>query len=191
MGAVDAAMNESDEQDPTAHHEAGHAVAALVRGGVLISITIHPTPEHPEYAGKTNFTVDEPSYFHFAVYAGPWAEARSQWPQDSLNSLDDEDDDGRPFRDYVRHAFDVIDRDGDSVKYFELEEGILPHGTTFKPLAPLIAEFERRPIFEVVADREQEWSRRLEEHWPTIRTVAGMLLDGSTDVDAITAAVRG
>jgi hypothetical protein len=44
----------------------------------------------------------------------------------------------------------------------------------------------------VIAERGQEWSRQLEEHcWPVIRTVAGMLLDGCTDVDAITGAVRG
>ncbi|HYB37938.1 MAG TPA: hypothetical protein VEF72_20820 [Mycobacterium sp.] len=60
--------------------------------------------------------------------AGPWAEARSQWTRDSLDSLDDEDDDGRPFRYYVREAFDV-NRDGDLDKYEQLEEGILPDGT--------------------------------------------------------------
>lgn len=58
----------------------------------------------------------------FVVYAGPWAEARSQWTRDSLDSLDDEDDDGRPFRDYVREAFDV-NRDGDLDNYEQLEKG--------------------------------------------------------------------
>jgi len=34
----------------TAHLEAGHAVTTLIgKNGQLISITIHPPPEHPEY----------------------------------------------------------------------------------------------------------------------------------------------
>jgi hypothetical protein len=43
----------------------------------------------------------------------------------------------------------------------------------------------------VIDERNQKWSRQLEEHcWSIIRIVAGMLLDGCTDVDVITAAVR-
>jgi hypothetical protein len=141
-------MTDADEPDDrylTAHHEAGHAVAALVcRGGKLISITIDPPPKHPEYAGDTNVKVERPPDLHFAVYAGPWAEARSQWTRDNLDSLDDEDDHGRPFRCYVRKAFDVINRDGDSVKYFELEEGRLPDGKRFEPPARSIAQRQRR-----------------------------------------------
>ena len=39
-----------DDRTLTAHHEAGHAVAALMRRGALISITIEPTAG---CAGKT------------------------------------------------------------------------------------------------------------------------------------------
>lgn len=184
-------MTEPDEQDLTAHHEAGHAVAALACGGGLISITIGPTREHPEYAGNTGVRVEKWWHLPFVVYAGPWAEARSQWTRDSLDSLDGEDDDGRPFRDYVREAFDV-NRDGDLDKYEQLEEGILPDGTRSEPPTARMAQFSGRPRDEVIAERGQECSRQLEEHcWPVIRVVAGMLLDGCTDADAITEALRG
>jgi hypothetical protein len=60
-----------------------------------------------------------------------------------------------------------------------------PFSTKFPPTPRAVKD-------EVIAKRGQEWSRQLEEHcWPVIRTVAGMLLDGCTDVDAITGAVRG
>jgi hypothetical protein len=100
--------DEPTEQDLTAHHEAGHAVAALAcKDGKLISITIDPPPEHPEYAGSTHVQVEDAWQLQFAVYAGPWTEARRKWPRDSLGSLDDQDERGRPFREYVRDAFDV------------------------------------------------------------------------------------
>jgi hypothetical protein len=66
--------------------------------------------------------MDKPWDLHIVVYAVPWAEARFQWPRDSVDSLDEQDDDGRLFRDYVREAFDVIDRDGDLEKYQQLEK---------------------------------------------------------------------
>lgn len=34
------------------------------------------------------------------------------------------------------------------------------------------------------------WSRELDDKWPVICTVAAMLMDGCTDVGAITAAVE-
>jgi hypothetical protein len=184
--------DEPDERYLTTHHEAGHAVAAVVFGGELISVTIDPPSEHPERAGNTEVRMDKPWDLHIVVYAGPWAEARFQWPRDSVDSLDEQDDDGRLFRDYVREAFDVIDRDGDLEKYQQLEKGIRPdNDERFTPPAIGIAELEGRPLDEVIDERNQKWSRQLEEHcWSIIRIVAGMLLDGCTDVDVITAAVR-
>lgn len=77
------------------------------------------------------------------------------------------------------------------MKYFDLEEGRFPDGSRFDPPAHGIAEREGRRLFEVVIDREQRWSRHLEQRcWPIIPTVAEMLLNGSTDVDEITATVR-
>src|SRR5271166_6387403 len=61
-------MTEPDEQDLTAHHEAGHAVAALACGGGLISITIGPTPEHPEFAGNTGVRVEKWWHLPFVAF---------------------------------------------------------------------------------------------------------------------------
>lgn len=38
--------DEPDERYLTTCHEAGHVVAALMRGGELTSVTVDPTPEH-------------------------------------------------------------------------------------------------------------------------------------------------
>jgi hypothetical protein len=171
-----------DERYLTAHHEAGHAVVALMRGGELTSISIdcsdpcttagHPTTKH---AGYTGFRA-EPWDIQFATYAGPWAEARCQWNQDSLHG---EDDDGRVFGLYVIGAWRV-NRDGDYDKYVLLEEGILPDGTRFDMPTTLIAE------------REEAWDFQLEKLcWPVIRTVARLLMQGCTDVAAITAVCNG
>jgi hypothetical protein len=90
--------DQPDERYLTAHHEAGHAVAALLRGAELTSITIDPTPERAGYTGFRGKRWDS----QFFTYAGPWAEARSQWTEDSLDGVDD---DGCLFGDYVVYAF--------------------------------------------------------------------------------------
>jgi hypothetical protein len=94
------------------------------------------------------------------------------------------------FGDYLRRAF-RRNRDGDLERYQQLEEGILPDGTRFTSPTAGIAQLEGRPRFELIAEREQDWSGRLEERcWAIIGTVARMLLDGCTDVAVITATVR-
>lgn len=191
MGAVDAAMTEPDEQDLTAHHEAGHAVAALACGGGLISITIGPTPEHPEYAGNTGVRVEKWWHLPFVVYAGPWAEARSQWTRYSLDSLDDEDDDAvRSVTTSAWRSTSTVTVTSTSTSSWRKGYFRTARGPSRRP--PEWLKFSGRPRDEVIAERGQGWSRQLEELcWPVIRVVAGMLLDGCTDVDAITRAVRG
>jgi hypothetical protein len=172
----------TDERCLTAHHEAGHAVAVvLAPTGELISITIDPTPER---FGNTEFRAK--SWEHQRItFAGPWAEARCRWTPESL---DDQDGNGLKFCYYLRGAFSR-NRDGDLERYQQLEEGILPDGTRFTSPTAGLAQLQGRPRVELIAEREQTWSRELEERWPLIRRVAGMLLDGCTDVAAITAAV--
>ena len=67
----------TDERYITACREAGHAVAALMRGGgEITSITIEPTAD---YLGYT-WTRIKPFDRAFIIYAGPWAEARAHGP---------------------------------------------------------------------------------------------------------------
>lgn len=173
----------------TAYHEAGHAVAALVCGLQLTSITIAPNPANPKVRGNTgiSFDRDKPRQYHLSVLAGPWAEARIRWPHHSLGSLDDKLSGGRSFRNYLFEALKEVDRDGDAVEYFNMESGTLPDGSSFTPPDREIAQSVGRSTTEVVADRERRWSQHLEKRcWPNIiPTVAGMLLGGSTDVNAI------
>jgi hypothetical protein len=83
------------ELEVTAHHEAGHAVAAMMRGGgEFVSVTIEPTADHLGFTRYRGHAWDRA----FVIYAGPWAEARVQWPVSDINS---EDDDGAIFDDYV------------------------------------------------------------------------------------------
>ena len=72
----------TDERYITACHEAGHAVAALMRGGgEITSITIEPTAD---YLGYT-WTRIKPFDRAFIIYAGPWAEARAQWTEPTFD----------------------------------------------------------------------------------------------------------
>jgi hypothetical protein len=187
-------MDEPDERCLTAYHEAGHAVAALTqRGGKLITISIdcpHPcaTAGHPmtKHMGYTGFQVGGRDMLQFVTYAGPWAEARCQCAQEGL---DDEEDEGLTIDDYLNGVW-RLNRDGDRDDYRQLEDGISPDGMRFDVPTTLKAQLLGRRRYELIEEREQQWSRQLEECcWPVIHTVAQMLLDGCTDVDAITAAV--
>jgi hypothetical protein len=62
--------------------------------GGLRSITIDATAE---YLGHTGFR-GKPFDFAFVTCAGPWAEARAQWPR---STLDGEDDEGDAFEYYL------------------------------------------------------------------------------------------
>jgi hypothetical protein len=152
-----------DERLLTAHHEAGHAVAALMRGGgELRSITIEPTAA---YQGHTGYR-GKPCDSAFVTYAGPWAEARAQW---ALATLEDEDDDGCTFEDYVTAAF-LRNADGDGEQYRRAQEADAAlYGPEFGHLA---------------YGREEHWSRELEESWPAVQQLAAMLMDGPVSAEA-------
>lgn len=147
--------DESDRQrQVTAHHEAGHAVAACMRGGgSLTSITIEPTTEH---LGQT-WTKHEPWDLAFITYAGPWAEGRAAWP--AQLPLDAEDHDGITLEDYVYGAW--IRNPTDAADYQRaLDQSAMPR--------------------DLVLATEQTWCRELETHWPAICQVAASLINGQT-----------
>ena len=88
----------------TAHHEAGHAVAALMRGGEVVSVTIKPTARRGGGCEIRPGSADAADFWAFNYYAGPWAEARAQWTQPTIDE-DSFDDEGRCFADHVATAF--------------------------------------------------------------------------------------
>lgn len=86
----------ADSNARTAHHEAGHAVAAVARGGRLIGVwvndidwTVLPLDADIGKGGTATCTAafeDQP----FAYYAGPWAEA--MWTCQNDPDVDDFDE---------------------------------------------------------------------------------------------------
>jgi hypothetical protein len=156
-------MSTTEERRVTAHHEAGHAIAALMRGGgEVTSITIDPTADYMGCAGVRSKSFDTP----FIIFAGPWAEARCQWTGDTLDGLDD---DGCEFIDHVTAAF-MSNSDGDGTVYGEA----LEHD---------VYELARRSGFlaegGMEVDRETAWSEELERMWPVVQLLAERLLIGA------------
>ncbi|MDT5410935.1 MAG: hypothetical protein QOG14_3155 [Mycobacterium sp.] len=141
----------------TAYHEAGHAVAVLMRGGgQLHSIDIGETAD---YRGYTHFSA---KVFDtaFITFAGPFAEARALWP---LDDLDGEDENGKTFDDYVRDAFNA-----NAVGDFEAYPAALNADPT------TLASFQSR--------REETWKQELKREWHVIEVVARRLLTIGADM---------
>ncbi len=89
---IDRAAIIANAETRIAHHEAGHAVAAVARGGELLSITLGKVdwdgdPELDEPGGCRH--ISDPRNAPFVTFAGPWAEARWQTTQDPALSLDE------------------------------------------------------------------------------------------------------
>jgi hypothetical protein len=141
-------------------HEAGHAIAALMRGGEIDSVSIEPTDET---LGLTRITVNE-MYGSFVIYAGVWAEARSQWPLPTLDGVND----GKLFEDYVERAW-MTNLHG---------QGGVGDGELY---IWALAEEEDNGLLFDREGREIIWGREdLESHWPAIQAVAEMLVRDRT-----------
>lgn len=164
----------------TACHEAGHAVAAMMRGGgTFTSVTIEPTSE---YHGRTTWSgkrwdVD------FITFAGPWAQARADWGKPTLNGWDDS---GCEFDDYVLGA--LMDNPDDTEMMYcdEVQKACDAAVDEMYRQNPDALRHSREAAEHIRQGgtirtfRERFWSRvELERAWPVIREVAQMLLDGA------------
>jgi hypothetical protein len=145
-------------REVTAHHEAGHAVAVVMRGGQLHYIDLTATDEYRGYTHFSSKSCDSA----FIIYGGLFAEARVKWP---LADLDGEDDDGCTFPNYVWGALSA-NIDGDNEAY----KAALDSESAAAELAP----FQPR--------REQVWRKELERVWPVIREVARLRLADGADM---------
>ncbi|MCV7289142.1 hypothetical protein H7J87_27825 [Mycolicibacterium wolinskyi] len=148
-----------DEKAVITHHEAGHAVAALMTVAGDLEGPVSACIVAGRGTGNTkinDWVIDEPVQAAFVFYAGPWAEARVQWRQPALEGLDDTDASGRSFRMAVRAAFlEGVGRTGDLAYYNGMAK-----------------------IDSSIPERETDWSRALERAWPVIGALAKALRDG-------------
>jgi hypothetical protein len=174
----------------TAHHEAGHAVAAVARGGWLERVHLG----HVNWTA-VDFSGDEPAETHhltrsedmpFVTFAGPWAHA--MWEVDH-------DDTGDPATLTVEYPDRVADRwltdddfsaaleyawldaDTDSAKY---EDRI----STVDGIATQLGLGPVGRAWEIC------WHDELCELWPAICEVAALLIDGHVTHDTVRAAVE-
>ncbi|KUH90619.1 hypothetical protein [Mycobacterium sp. IS-1556] len=141
-----------------AHHEAGHAVAAVARGGTLVDIYLGHADwsTTDEIADTPGGTVHESRWEDqpFVTFAGPCATA--MW---ILHNDPDVDDLGEAL------AFGWDEEDHDREKY----------DARVEPLQTAAAELGF-PLPWL--PWESEWCDELEELWPAIEQVAALLIDG-------------
>lgn len=165
MSAPDAELDRRAKVARHAHHEAGHAVAAVTVGATITDIQLANVDW--DYPGNS-MGVGKVTYRHpdryvsdhaFITFAGPWAAAR--WS--------------------VEHDPDV---DGDLtaaevVAWWDAEDGD----------ADAYAKFADDDKYETA------WAELLEARWPAICAVAELLIDGQTveddNVEAIVGRTQG
>jgi hypothetical protein len=142
-----------------AHHEAGHAVAAVVRGGYVVEIQLGRVDwlSHEETDDEIGFVRHRTALTNqpFVTFAGPYAEAK--WMVESDPDVDD-------LNDAIDYAWSN-NSDGDSAKYDDFTA----------PLRELAAELGLSPVGPAW---EMQWSDELDDLWPVIVEVAAMLLRG-------------
>lgn len=152
----------TNDRELTAFHEAGHAVARYLRGLAIEYVTIIGTEVYRGYTEVPGPQVVRLLDSVEIAFAGPWAQARREWPLATLVLPPEpdgdwpEDDAGLTFPDYVMGAI-LTGGDGDFA----------------------VIEDARARIGHPV---ETSWSmtHKLEPEWPAITAVAHALLDAGT-----------
>ncbi|WP_207548477.1 hypothetical protein [Mycobacterium mantenii] len=142
-----------------AHHEAGHAVAAVARGGKLIRVSLGHVDwsvpdESADIPGETEHSsayADQP----FVTFAGPWAEA--MWTVEHEDEVDD-----------LGEALEYVwmeNSDGDTDKY----------ESRIEMLCALAEMLGFGPVGRVW---EGAWLDELDVLWPAVCEIAALLIDG-------------
>lgn len=132
-----------------AHHEAGHAVAACMRGSSRLTAA---TLGAVHGQGLTTHH-SKPTDGGFIAWAGPWAEARSGWPEGL--PLDVEDEDGTTFPDHIVGVLLAQPDDAQIVRQ---------HWQEIRSLG--------------IEPSDGVWLREMEAVLPVVRVVAERLLRG-------------
>ena len=164
-------MTALSELELTAHHEAGHAVATVLRRGKITSININLDRTRGEHGETWTSAMQHDQ--SFITYAGPWAEARSQW---TGANLDDVDDGGCTFSDRLATCFELNQYD---LALYNLCVEKYDRGWN-----PLLSQHD-------LAERAADWSRQFETLWPIMCQVAQLLLAEESVTTDIIAALIG
>jgi hypothetical protein len=138
-----------------AYHEAGHAVAAVLRDGS--SVRPFSITSADDYPGSTChlWPGRDPG---FVAWAGPWAQARAEWCERSL----DGGGDGVVFADYLL----TVHLSGSRTDWLIVEQ-----------------HFASLPWASMRAGTERVWGTELTRMWPAIQQVAEWLLVGEPVTD--------
>ena len=136
-----------------AYHEAGHVVAAKLRGHEPYSVEIDAEGRGMT---RTHFRGDFDIPFH--VYAGPWAEVRHEWElAKKAPGYPDMDEDGLTFNDYYTMKL------------------LVEHGHNHGDF-PMLDQYRREGTINDVT--EKVWDKELEWCWPMIVEDAALILAG-------------
>jgi hypothetical protein len=163
-------MTPTPEPDPTlvaavsaratarrAHHEAGHAVAVIARGGTLLGVWLASTDDPS--ADTQGITRHDTAWEAqpFVTFAGPCAEA--MWTVEHDDDFDD-------FYEALDYAW-LNNGDGDTNMY---EDRV----SLFSAAAEMLGFATIRRAWEV------DWVAELEPLLPAMREVAALLIDGQS-----------
>jgi len=144
-----------DDLERSAYHEAGHAVATVIRGRKFLRlVSIGASIAH-----RGN-TFHRPSGWNdaFVAWAGPWAQAHAEWNGRPLDGEDEE----FALDDHLAAAFLIGGQEDSHI----VEQ-----------------HFASMPWPSMRSGTERAWSMELTRMWPAITQVAEWLLDGERVTD--------
>jgi hypothetical protein len=161
----------------TAHHEAGHAVAAVVRGGKLVHVHMESARQ---WDGRTEGIAGVTRHMShrnnqpFVIFAGVWADAK--WQVSNEPDIDG-DEPLDVMNEYLWPELNFAQGDDG----WEYESRVLE----FESLSAELGFSNNIP-----RSWEFDWANELNDLWPAICAVATMILEGMVvDHDAVTDAI--
>ncbi|SPM43623.1 hypothetical protein MNAB215_5849 [Mycobacterium numidiamassiliense] len=154
----------------TAYHEAGHARAAVRRGGTVHQIDITTDDLNGIYDGNTHADIDD-VHLGFHAYSGPWVSARYlHAPEESVDI-----DRVMPFVRYSQADWPMLQK---ALGRTDVTEDVAFDAYTRH-------QFDRDPEpGEVRPDAEtaNSWHQEYEDEWSQIEDLAERLLAGQMEI---------
>jgi hypothetical protein len=158
-------VNRDDDRYVTACHEAGHLVAAHMRGVRVASIHVDTHYGHIKIERGSGVE------YAFILYAGPWAEARAGWPEPTIDDTA-LDTSGRSFADQVAFAFSC--NTSDWAEYEQEMGGDVGAVSD----AGLVEMFGWDFAWPPVTPPDPAWDAELEARWPEVQQLAARMYAG-------------